>query len=678
MKIGWFELNFRRPASPASKVSENVVKKTSGFGQLLEMVLDGVIGRGNVTKPFSQVGNVYKAIKAIADNAPQAEIAIYKEGTNEETNDEALENLLYRPNDRQSYLDFIEEVAGTFAYHGEVFIRKIASMGQVAGTSKLPARLVVISPDKMKEIIDRETNELVGWEMNRQKFTLEEIIHVKTFNPDNPYRGMCPIKVIDGEIQMDYATLMYNRRFFENDATPGFALTTDKSLTEEQRNRLVEWMKKQHKGASNAHKIAVFDSGLKPATTASSHKDMDFLEQKKYTREEILGTWRAPKALFNITEDLNYATFVGQMKIFWIYSIMPILRKVEEGINFGLVTPYNSKIYFAFKLDNVPAFQEDFKDKVTTAKTLWDMGFTADEINQKLNLGFDSAEWRKHWWIGFGQVTAESALNGEAAINEDPEDPEETDPEKDPEKSARARKNAFQSLTAWKSFVVKQSPIEARMASKMRRYFFELRSKVLRSLTENGAGSPDKIINWGAADDEIRKIFSPMILKAIESGVAIGQETLGKKSVLDDIIAARVQGLLSVRANKIVGVNRTIQSRVKETLEEGIKDGDAVTALADRVRDVFNAASARALTIARTETSGAVNGGTEIYYRESGVERKKWVTAGDESVRESHRKMDGEIVDVEDRFSNGLHFPSDQEGEAGEVINCRCTIVPVI
>lgn len=677
MKIGNLEISWGRRATSGVNVAVSPTKKSAGFGQLLEMVLDGVIGRGLVTKPFSQSSNVYKAIKAIADNAPQAEIALYKEGTNEETNDERLETLLYRPNERQSYLDFVEEVAGTFAYNGEVFIRKIASMGQVAGTSKLPAQLIVLKPSEVKEILDKQTNVLIGWELrNREKLSLDEVIHVKTFNPDNPHRGASPIAAIDGEIQLDYASLMFNRQFFENDATPGFTLTTDKSLTVEQRERLTEWMKKQHKGAKNAHKIAVFDSGLKPTTTGSSHKDMEFLEQKKYTREEILGNWRAPKALFNITEDLNYATFVGQMKIFWIYSIMPILRKVEEGLNFGLVTPYNPKIYFAFKLDNVPAFQEDFKEKVSTAKILFDMGFTADEINQKLNLGFDEKDWRKHWWIGFGQVPAETAL--EEALNPpDAPDPA-AEPDADEPKGRLHPKDAFGSLRAWKSFVVRQSPIESRFASKIRNYFFQLRSECLRELTANGVGNPDKLINWGAADEQLKKIASPLILRAIESGVEIGQEQLGKKGVLEDTIAARIQGLLAVRANKIVGVNRTIQNRVRETLEAGVKDGDTIVQLSDRVRDVFNASAARGLTIARTETSGAVNGGTEIYYKETGVEKKKWVTAGDESVRETHRQIDGEVQYVGDRFSNGLHFPSDQEGDAAEVINCRCALVPVL
>ncbi len=37
--------------------------------------------------------------------------------------------------------------------------------------------------------------------------------------------------------------------------------------------------------------------------------------------------------------------------------------------------------------------------------------------------------------------------------------------------------------------------------------------------------------------------------------------------------------------------------------------------------------------------------------------------------------MDGEIRELDDRFSNGLKFPGDPDGDAGEVINCRCALL---
>ena len=44
--------------------------------------------------------------------------------------------------------------------------------------------------------------------------------------------------------------------------------------------------------------------------------------------------------------------------------------------------------------------------------------------------------------------------------------------------------------------------------------------------------------------------------------------------------------------------------------------------------------------------------------------------------RRDHRRMDGETVPIDAKFSNGLRFPRDPDGPADEVINCRCVCTP--
>jgi hypothetical protein len=56
-----------------------------------------------------------------------------------------------------------------------------------------------------------------------------------------------------------------------------------------------------------------------------------------------------------------------------------------------------------------------------------------------------------------------------------------------------------------------------------------------------------------------------------------------------------------------------------------------------------------------------------------------WLSSRDGKVRsfaagdEFDHTNDGEIVPIDDLFSNGLMYPLEPNGEAGNVINCRCT-----
>lgn len=54
---------------------------------------------------------------------------------------------------------------------------------------------------------------------------------------------------------------------------------------------------------------------------------------------------------------------------------------------------------------------------------------------------------------------------------------------------------------------------------------------------------------------------------------------------------------------------------------------------------------------------------------------KQWDASLDGKTRDSHRKLDGEIRELDEPFSNGLMYPGDPSGSAAEVINCRCALL---
>jgi hypothetical protein len=54
---------------------------------------------------------------------------------------------------------------------------------------------------------------------------------------------------------------------------------------------------------------------------------------------------------------------------------------------------------------------------------------------------------------------------------------------------------------------------------------------------------------------------------------------------------------------------------------------------------------------------------------------KQWDATLDGRTRESHSQVDGEIRELDKKFSNGLMYPGDPSGGAGEVINCRCALL---
>ena len=118
-------------------------------------------------------------------------------------------------------------------------------------------------------------------------------------------------------IDIDWLSLVYSKAFYENNGTPGLMLSTDQTLDPQTVNRIRSWWDHRHEGASKAFKTAILEGGLKPVNTPSTQRNQQYIEQRQYLREEILGVFRVPKAMFSITEGLNYATFAGQKRVFW-------------------------------------------------------------------------------------------------------------------------------------------------------------------------------------------------------------------------------------------------------------------------------------------------------------------------------------------------------------------------
>lgn len=128
-------------------------------------------------------------------------------------------------------------------------------------------------------------------------------------------------------------------------------------------------------------------------------------------------------------------------------------------------------------------------------------------------------------------------------------------------------------------------------------------------------------------------------------------------------------------------INEGSAKSLKGHLIAGVAAGEAIKGLTERVAvsTAFNV-KVRSRRIAQTEVIGAVNKGSLEASKQSGVVwGHQWLAALDDLVRESHEEltMMGEAVKLGDQFSIGCEYPGDQGGPAAEVVNCRCTLLPL-
>lgn len=131
---------------------------------------------------------------------------------------------------------------------------------------------------------------------------------------------------------------------------------------------------------------------------------------------------------------------------------------------------------------------------------------------------------------------------------------------------------------------------------------------------------------------------------------------------------------------KITSITETTRARIVSLVDQGYREGLGVAEIARGIRNrIPGMSQLRGALIARTETHGAANFGADVAAKETGLNlRKEWVAASDARTRDSHERMDGETVGMDDAFSNGLMYPGDPSGRADEVINCRCGVSHIV
>ncbi len=130
--------------------------------------------------------------------------------------------------------------------------------------------------------------------------------------------------------------------------------------------------------------------------------------------------------------------------------------------------------------------------------------------------------------------------------------------------------------------------------------------------------------------------------------------------------------------------------QIRTDLDRGYQAGDPLRETAERIEATLLDGGAQAwrnrgITVARTETLSAYNGGTDQAMRALGEEfgfelEKLWLASMDARTRDTHFVLDGARVGIDAAFIVGgfsALLPGDESLPSAERINCRCTVLYV-
>lgn len=120
------------------------------------------------------------------------------------------------------------------------------------------------------------------------------------------------------------------------------------------------------------------------------------------------------------------------------------------------------------------------------------------------------------------------------------------------------------------------------------------------------------------------------------------------------------------------------RQHITSAITQGVLQGEPIDDIAKRIRSVADMDYRASVRTARSAVTSAQNSGRIDSYRRAidmGISlKKRWIATKDNRTRHTHRLLDGESVEIEDKFSNGLMYPGDPSGKGSEYYNCRCSL----
>lgn len=621
------------------------------------------------SSPYNKNGTIRRAIDIVAQNLAQLPFNIYKDGEKlpfrtPRMGDVDLNALLEMPNETTSSYKFKLVHWSYFMLYDKVYWL----------LNKNPYGIIkefyVLNPNMLKA--HKDNNGVVrNYTYGKLKLGADEVIEFSGFSPNSlsGSGGSSIIDTIRTEYETENAAATYGKKFFENGTRINGVITVDKDVpvTIEDMNKVLgQWMI-AHQGSDNAYKVGALLNGMAYEERGMTMRDAEFIEGRKEIKERIIEVYGIPKSVFGLVDKIDRATADTQMRQFWQVTLKPLAIMMQEDVNTLLARKHYPGYSVKFDFTVVEELKKDLNETADAARKYFEMGYTRDEVNNRFKLGMeestDSGDVR---YVPTSLISVDEAL--EMEVLDDPDKSKQSiddvvTKEATVDKSSEPFRNRF---------LKDQKNQEKIFHSKIKRFLFEYRQEALNVL--NSSKSTVDIIALTNAlnklrnnqDIKIAKMTEPLYLAATKVSVQGTFDLLG----IDDTAKGN-SALANAAANRITGVNKTINDKILKEIKDGLAKGENMDKLSQRVKNVYNFTSSRSRIIARTESARIMNASTLATYKDRGVKKKKWLDAGDSKVRQEHKINASQgAIPVEEAFSSGELYPSG--------VNCRCSLAPSI
>lgn len=592
--------------------------------------------------------SVRKVVSFMASTVAALPWRVYRaeDGGRERLFDSPAETLVRRPTRFTSSADLVTGLALDWLLYGSACAVLVDEE-----IVRVPAPLLMLSTDVFGRVNDVAT--VAGGETVSLSDLPVALMH--GWDPDGS-GAVAPVRTLRALLAELSEAEGWRRRMWTDVPRVSAQVTRPKDAprwSDEKRERFLQAMA-DFKSSTSGGSIPVMEDGMKLESAPQVQPDLSSASSvRTLTDIEVAGYFGVPPELLGMRE-ANYGGYAALRRDLYTRVLGPLIGRIEDALNAEIVPTLaggDTSVYGV--LDRTEAQDGTLLERVQALQSATGGPvMTRAEARERLDLPY--LEGTEELIVPLNVVQGgQASPTDSGSQNLNGSDTNQLDHRQQDEAAGEGKSLAPKARMVLKAVTSRPSP--SIMEQMRRAYVDELQREGLSEAAVE------------ALADRIEPFLAEQAVEAA-NGVILrsgtGTETIGR-GVIRNYIRQMAEGKAGAAvdaAMRLLGAvsgDDSAQDTARETIEDLLSE-DRLGLWAD------------------ASTKDAAGFGSQEGARRSGAVRKMWVHNGSSHPRADHAAMNGETVDMDDTFSNGMRWPHDWGGgDADDIVGCNCDIAYV-
>ena len=328
---------------------------TSGLSNPLEWFADLLGGRQEAesgvvvnTKTALSYPPVWHAVNKISSDIAKMPLKVHrrvKGGSEPAKNHPAYQLLKRRPNKVMTAFTFKQTMIAHALLRG-------SGRAAIIRNGTKPVELIPLHPDCTEtglidgekwHIVTVQKDDLIAQHADskatRYAIPDADVLHIPGLSFDG-IDGLSIVEVMREAIGLGLGSQRAVSRAFRNGSRPGVVVEdVNRVLRDEQQAKeFVAQFKEAHEGVDNTGKVALLREGMKIQTLSMSARDAEWLDQRKFQRQDIAMIFSLPYIIGD-EDSVSYNSLEQKILTYLSDCLMPWVKRTEEECDEKLLSP---------------------------------------------------------------------------------------------------------------------------------------------------------------------------------------------------------------------------------------------------------------------------------------------------------------------------------------------------